>query len=170
MDVYMVVLRLAHVVAGVFWAGSAFMLAGFVLPTVREAGPTGGQFMQRLASGKLMPTLSATSGLTVLSGLLMYWRASGGLQLGWIGSASGLAFTVGGLAGLAAFLEGILIAAPTAKRLEALGREVAGSGGQPSPEQGAELQRLQGKLVKGAEWAAILLVVAVVGMAVARYL
>lgn len=46
------------------------------------------------------------SALTVLSGAALYWRASNGLDAAWIGSAPGLAFTIGGIAALAAFIGG----------------------------------------------------------------
>ena len=41
-------LRLVHILAGVFWVGSAVFLAAIVLPAARAAGAEGGHFMERL--------------------------------------------------------------------------------------------------------------------------
>lgn len=96
--IYLISLRLVHMVAGVFWAGAAFTLAGFVEPTVRAAGPEGGRFMQRLAEhSRFSFFMSLSSLLTTGTGLLLYWPASAGLQVGWIASSTGRAFTVGGV-------------------------------------------------------------------------
>ena len=57
---------------------------------------------------------------------------------------------------------------PAAKQLGTLGKEIQASGGPPSPEQLAEIQAQQKKLSQGALWSAILLAVAVIGMALSR--
>jgi len=57
---------------------------------------------------------------------------------------------------------------PAAKRMSAVGQEIQASGGPPTPEQMAEIQAQQKKLSQGALWSAILLAVAVIGMALSR--
>jgi hypothetical protein len=52
----------------------------------------------------------------------------------------------------------------------AIGGEVAASGGPPTPEQGAQLQALQKRGTAVGRVVLPLLVVAVAGMAAARYL
>ena len=42
MNWLIVVLRLLHIFAGVFWAGAVFMLTRFVMPAVAASGPEGG--------------------------------------------------------------------------------------------------------------------------------
>ena len=39
MKFILIALRLVHIVAGTFWAGSALMLALVILPGMRKAGP-----------------------------------------------------------------------------------------------------------------------------------
>src|SRR2546421_472456 len=36
-------LRLTHILAGVFWVGAIFLIAGFLLPTARATGREGGR-------------------------------------------------------------------------------------------------------------------------------
>ena len=45
MSIYLILLRLIQIGAGVFWAGAAVMTAAFVEPAVRGSAPEGGKFM-----------------------------------------------------------------------------------------------------------------------------
>lgn len=170
MDLYMIVLRLIHLFSGVFWVGTIFFYALFLLRRVKAAGPVGGQFMQQLSQPPLTATLSSASGLVVLSGILMYWRVSGGVDPAWIGTAPGLALTAGGVAAFLAMLIGVTISRSAASRMAALGREIAAAGGPPSPAQVAEVQALTARLERALYQTAYLLVITLIGMAAARYL
>ena len=171
MDTYMVVLRIVHILAGVFWVGAALTTLLFIQPTARELGPAAGPFMMHLAGRKrLIDFVLSAGGLTVLAGLLMYWRVSGGLEPDWIGSAPGVALTVGALCAIAALAIGGSIVRPTIKANLAIGREVAAGGGPPTPEQAAQLQVLQRRGTAAGKAIVPLLIVAVVMMAAARYL
>ena len=144
MDTYMVVLRIVHILAGVFWVGAALTTILFLQSTAREVGPAAGPFMAHLAGKKhLVDWVLRAAGLTILAGALMYWRVSGGLDWDWITSAQGLSLTIGALCAIAAFSLGLSVVRPTIMATLAIGREVAASGGPPTPEQGAQLQALQ---------------------------
>ena len=171
MDTYMVVLRVVHILAGVFWVGAALTTILFLQPTAHEVGPAAGPFMAHLAGKKrLVDWVLRAAGLTILAGVLMYWRVSGGLDGDWIGSAEGIAVTVGALCGIAAFSLGLTVVKPTLMATLAIGREVAASGGTPTPEQGAKLQALQKRGKDIGQIIVPLLIVAVAAMAAARYL
>lgn len=168
MDVYMIVLRLIHILAGVLWAGWAFVSLAFIEPATRAAGPEGGKFMQALTGKtKLLPTMIVAPLLVIFTGLLLYWPVSDRLSGAWIVSGQGLALTIGSLAGILAFVAGFVINRPAAERLAALSLEMKSAGGPPSSEQIAELHSQQERLSKGGLYGAILLVVAVIGMALA---
>lgn len=163
------VLRLVHIFSGVFWAGANLMMAGFINPSVKATAPDSGKFMQHLAQKSGFPRSAEIAGwLTVLAGLALYWIVSGGFQPAWITSRYGLALTMGGLLAIVGLVVGYTVQKPAAKRMGALGQEIQASGGPPSPEQVAELQAQQKKLAMGGLWTAILLALAVVGMAIAR--
>jgi uncharacterized membrane protein len=171
MDWYVIILRMIHIAAGIFWVGAAFVLFLFVQPSVKDLGPDGQRFMGHLATRKRLPLVITLSGIvTVLAGLLLYWRASGGLDADWITSGPGLGFTIGAVAAIVTLALGLSITKPAVDRIGALGQEIAGRGGQPTPEQGAEMQRLQGRTVAVGRVTMVLLAIAVVTMAVARYL
>jgi uncharacterized membrane protein len=68
-----IILRLIHILAGVFWAGTAFLMAGFLIPTMRATGKEGGVFIQHLMrERRLHAVLGVAMLLTVLSGIAMY--------------------------------------------------------------------------------------------------
>ena len=171
MDWYVIVLRVIHIAAGVFWVGAAFVLFLFIQPSVRATGPAGQEFMGHLTTRKNLPLVVLLSGVvTVLAGLLLYWRASGGFDTAWISSGPGISFTVGGVAAIVTLALGLAVTKPSIDRMGALGQEIASSGGPPTPEQAAELQRLQARTVLVGRVSLVLLAVAVVAMAIARYL
>ena len=165
---YVIVLRLLHILGGVFWVGAAWMIAGFLYPTANAAGPEGTKFLQRLFQSRLPALVSAAAGLNILAGLLLYWRDSLGLRVDWITSRAGLAFTVGGLSAIAAFVIGFAVSKPVADKLGMLGKEVAAAGKPPTPEQAAEIQRLAKRTADAATWVAVLLAIALITMAISR--
>jgi uncharacterized membrane protein len=170
MNAITIILRLIHIFAGVFWVGSSLTLVGFVEPAARAIGPEGAKFMQRLTGQTRFTFFAALSApLTVLAGLVLYWQDSG-FRPEWILTPSGLGFTVGGLAGIAAFVLGAAIIGPTAGQIAALGKEIQAAGGPPTPAQATKMHTLQEKLHRIGVWGAALLALAVVAMATARYL
>jgi uncharacterized membrane protein len=170
MNLTMIVLRLIHVVGAVFWAGALFMNVGFLLPAVRATGPAGGAFMRQLMGvQKLSQRVAAAAILSVLSGLALYMmdiKLSGGA---FARSRQGMVFGIGGLAGILALIPGIGIVARTGTKLLELGETIAKQGGPPSAEQSAEMARLQQRMAKGGHAAAGLVGIALVAMAIARY-
>jgi hypothetical protein len=170
-DWYVIILRVIHIGAGIFWVGAAFVLFVFIQPSARELGPPGQAFMGHLATKKRLPLAVLVSGIiTVLAGLLLYWEVSDGFDPAWISTGPGIGFTVGGAAAIVTVLLGLTITKPAIDRMGALGQKIAGGGGPPTPEQASELQRLQGRTVLVGRVSLALLTVAVVAMAIARYL
>jgi uncharacterized membrane protein len=170
MDAYMVVLRIVHILAGVFWVGSALLIFFFLQPAAREVGPAAGPLMTHLSQKKRLPDITlAAAGLTILAGLLMYWRDSGGFDPDWIGTAFGVAITVGSVSAIAAVALGASVVRPSMKKAGAIAQAAAAAGG-PTPEQGAEIQALQQRVSAIGNIVTPLLVLAVIAMAAARYL
>ncbi len=171
MDLYMVIVRILHIVAGVFWVGAGAFFFFFIEPTATKLGPGAGPFMTEMTVRRKMPIVFTVSAvLTIVAGGLLYWRSSGGFDLDWITSETGMTFTLGAIAAILAFLGGLILIRPRVERMSALGGEIQGAGGPPSQEQMAEMQRLQHSLRSIGRVDLILLTFAVVAMAAARYL
>jgi uncharacterized membrane protein len=141
-------LRLVHIVGGIFWVGAMFLMAGFLIPTARATGRDGGKFMQHLMQQRKLPVyLASAMLLTVVSGFILYGR----LVAAILGASLGMA-----------------ISGTAARRMATIGQTVAQGG--PSAEQQAEMTRLQSRMAMGSRIAAALLLIASVAMAIARYL
>ena len=157
----MLALRIVHILFGLFWAGTAIALAAFVIPAARANGPTGGRLLREIMQRRRLSASLAVSGaLTILSGATMYWRIATDMHDAWVRSRPGLALGLGGITALIAFALGGGVAAPTARKLEALASDA------PRPM----LERLQSRLTRVAWAIAVLLVITAGCMAIARYL
>jgi uncharacterized membrane protein len=165
------ILRLIHVLGGVLWVGGAVATAFFVVPAANSAGPAGGQVMRELVQVRKLPRfLSLLGPLVLLSGIWLYYIASGGFQPAYMRSRPAMGYAIGATAAIVAAIVGAGFAAPNAKKLGELGQQIQSNGGPPSPEQAAEMKRLQAKLGSLAKVASGLLIVAASMMALARYL
>lgn len=168
METARIILRLAHILSGTVWVGSAFFISLFLEPTVRAAGAEGGRFMERLVTQTpLVKYMTAASLLTVLTGITLYGLDSN-FALNWVLSQEGVIFTLGSLAGLGAYVTGQFVISPTAARIGALGSEMAMAGGPPSEVHLTEMSSLQGRAMRFGRIELVLMVISVAGMAGAR--
>jgi uncharacterized membrane protein len=163
-------LRLVHILAGIFWVGAVFLIAGFLMPTLGATGREGGRFMQHLMQQRRLPVyLAVASLLTVLSGFTLYGRLVSATHGAWAGTAPGMAYGLGGLSTILGALVGMLVSGSAARRMAAIGQRTAQAGGA-SADQQTEIERLQRRMLLGSRLAAVFLAVAAATMAIGRYL
>lgn len=171
MDGFLLLLRIVHIGSAMLWFGGAIIGGFFIEPTAAALGKTGNQFMEHLLKrrrlGIFFPIVAV---LTVLSGAALYWRDSGGLQAAWITSPPGLAFTIGGLAAIAALVGGFLLIGPGLAEQTAVQSELAARDGVPTEAQRARLERANRRIQLANKVDLPLLLVAGLSMAVGRYL
>jgi uncharacterized membrane protein len=163
-------LRILHIVVGVFWVGAVVFLSAFLTPSIRAAGPAGGAVMQQLMGARRTPIwLMAASIITLLSGIGLYWHDSGGFQSAWLGSGPGKTFGLGGALGIVAAVIGMAVNAPTARRLATIIAGAQAAGRPPSADEQATMAQLQARLSSVSTVTSVMLVLATMLMAVARY-
>jgi hypothetical protein len=153
-------LRLIHIVAGGFWAGAAMLMGWFVAPAARDVGPAAGPFMQGLLKRNPADRMLAAGVVTVLAGLWLLF-----LQTPTFRRWQDYALAIGALSAVVALTVGLTRQRPTAKKIQNLGAAIAASGGPPTPEQGAEMAGLQGKLAGYGNVLAYLFALTLAGMA-----
>jgi uncharacterized membrane protein len=170
MDISMLILRSIHILFGIFWVGTALFFVLFFDPTIKAAGPAGGMVMGRLILTRFPLMMALSSILTVGIGFLMYFFDSHGFQFNWISTPPGIALTIGSVAGILAFLLGLTVEMPTTNRMAAIQKEIQTVGQPTSPAQMEELHALQERMTIASRWAAVLMVIAVLGMTMAREL
>jgi uncharacterized membrane protein len=166
----LLLMRLVHVLCGVLWVGAVVFLAFYIIPSVRDAGPGAGPFMQKLGARRPPVYMMILAVLTVLSGFGLYWRDSDGFQSHeWLRSGSAMVFGLGGAIALFVLILGATVVSPAGKRMGELAGQMQAAGAPPPPELVAEMQRLQARLARSSTIAAVALIVTAICMAVARY-
>lgn len=160
----MAILRLIHILGAIYWVGTTLFMVFFLEPTVRALGPDGGKFMQRLVGGTRFSLSMTVAGLlTILAGILLFGPVTGGWSAD-VMFGPRLPLTLGAIAGIASAFVGTLVQGRASGNLQNLGQKIAQQGGPPTPEQAAEMGRLQVALRRGSRWSAALMVLAVIGM------
>ncbi|MGE5225946.1 MAG: hypothetical protein ACM3OO_03625 [Planctomycetaceae bacterium] len=169
-DAWIVLLRVVHIVSGVIWVGSLFVVAVFVQPIAAAVGPPAGPFMAELRRRRLVDVILVDALITIAAGSLLYWHDWHLLPSfgDWIGSAFGATLTVGALLAISVIPIAALVTRPTIARLVALGRQAAESGG-PSPELAQQIAATQRRLAIAERSTLVLALLAVAAMASARY-
>jgi hypothetical protein len=154
-------IRLLHIAAGVFWAGGAMLMGWFIAPSAKRTGPAAGPFMQTLLKARVADYMFGAAVVAVAAGLWLFF-STGGVRTG---SLQGWALNLGALAGITAILVGGIVQRPTGAKIQQLGGAVAAAGGPPTQEQAADMGRLQARMGSAASTTALLVAIAVVGMA-----
>ena len=169
---FMLIFRFLHILAGVLWVGSAFLFVAIIGPSVAEVGPSAGPLMAvAVKKRKVVNVINGLGAVTVIAGWILWLR---NMSLApslsdWVTSSFGLVLTIGGVLATVTFFVGYLGVGRNVERLVDLGGEVEASGGPPSPEQQAEMDRLSGALERHGKTDLVLLLLATTAMATARY-
>ena len=167
----LIVLRLVHVLGGIFWVGSGLFTTFFLVPALITAGPGAGAVMGALQQRRLFTILPVVAVATILSGVRLMWIASGGFRAEYFESRSGATFAAAGAASIIAFALSLAISRPMAVRsAQLLGEMARAPEGEPRGRLAAELARVRQRGAVATTIGVSLLVIAGAGMAVARYL
>ena len=96
-------LRALHVLVAGIWIGSTTFLVVVLMPAIDAAGPAGGQVMLRLST-RNTTYMTSLGVATILSGIHLLWRFTGGFDGGVLASHAGKAFSIGGAAWILAVI------------------------------------------------------------------
>lgn len=164
------VLRVIHVLGGMFWVGGMFFNSFFLMPAMVSAGPAAGPVMGGLQRRKLFVVLPIIAILTILAGIRLLWITSGGFTPAYFTTGRGITFAASGGAAILAFLLGMIVTRPIAGRMGTLRQEMgATQDAQARSRLEAEMSRLQRRMQSMGILLNALLLFAALGMAVGRY-
>lgn len=150
-----VLARAVHILAGVFWAGSMFVISGTLLPAMRANGPVLVPMMKRLGM------LSGIAGLlTILAGIYLFAALHGQDE-----STGGKVLGIGAIAAILAFVIALFVNMPAGRKLAKLYATPMAD----AKDQERMLSTLQFRIRLGVRLISGLLGVAVLCMAVFRY-
>lgn len=161
------VLRLVHIIGGVFWVGAALLMNFFVAPSMHATGDAGKKFIGHLvAKTRFSLVMSISAYATIIAGFLLYGLDSQWFTSGWLASSAAAGFGVGAVFALVGLGTGLMNGANN-RKLGQLGAQIQG---KPTPEQAAALGAIakqQGWVVPVNSWSLLL---SLFFMAIARYL
>lgn len=153
-----VLARAVHVLAGVGWAGTVFMLALVLVPLAAQRGADGASSWIGPVVRRAGPLSGICALLTVLSGVYLFAVLHPHDE-----SAGGLVLKAGAAAALLALAVSVLVHRPAGRRLAQLQQQAQ------TQATLAQLHSLRQRGALGARLAAGLLGVSVVAMGVFRY-
>ncbi len=167
MYLLVIILRLLHILGGVFWVGGALATNFFVGPTIGATGDAGKQFAGHLMS-RTRFTAAMTGGaiVTVIAGFFLYGIDSAWFSSAWQSSGPGIGFAIGALFALVGLVTGMM----NGKNNKAMGRIGAQIQGRPTSEQAATLAAIRKQQAWVVPVNSYSLLLAVFFMAIARYL
>jgi len=166
MDYLVIVLRLVHILAGVFWVGSSLFVGMFLTPAMAANPESAPKYMAFLITkSRLTVKIASAAILTVLAGGTLYWIDSQGLTSGWTSSGPGWGFGIGALFGLIGLVFGLLVGLHSTR----IGNVAAQIQGKPTNEQMQIIQGSQKQLAVVGPISTVAIVLALICMATARY-
>jgi uncharacterized membrane protein len=166
-----IILRLVHILGGIFWLGSGLFTTLFLVPALGRLGPAGaGPVMGALQQRRLFTVLPLVAVVTILSGARLLHIASSGFASVYFTTATGRTLLWSGVAAVTGFLLSLVVARPAMVRAGQLGASMATLAEAERGARAAEIERLRRRGANASALAILLLLVAGAGMAVARYL
>ena len=161
--VVLLLLRAIHVVGGVLWVGGVVFVTFFLVPATQALGPAAQPMMQFIMGRRKLSIYLMVLGLvTTIAGALLMARNVSLTDGQWARSPMGIGMSVGAASAILALIVGLSVNMPAAKRL-----------GPPKPGAAplTDEQRaaLMGRIALGSRIVFVLLVIAALVMATARY-
>ena len=150
--------RAIHILAGVYWAGSMFVMAGHLLPALRNntgAGPALVPVMKGIGMRSGIAAL-----ITIFAGFYLFAALHGEDK-----SAGAQVLTTGAIAAILALIIGFAVNMPAGRKLGQLNANPPADPQQRAQQAAA----LQSRITVGTRLIALLMFVAVLCMAVFRY-
>ena len=167
MDPVMIFLRVLHVIAGIYMAGSYLFLVPILEPKLKRLGPP----IQSPVMRSLMPTLLPVNGISFIiligTGVAMTLIMRSGTLNSLLVTGWGWMMFIGLITTVAAAIIGFGVLAPTGMRIEKIGRSMEGRA--PKPEESQQLGRLSARGDTLSRVNFVLIMVAVATMIASRY-
>lgn len=161
MTILYLVIRFLHVLAGAMWVGMAVFSAFFLMPAVKELGPDGGKVMAAMERRGVVVLIPVIVSISILSGIWLYWRYTGGFSPEISRSHAGIAFGTGGAIAIVAAIIGIAVVSRSLAKATALSKQA-----MTMPETGraaamATVQQLRARGMSAARVVAVLVIIVI---------
>lgn len=170
MHAEMLVLRLIHILSGIFWIGGGLYTFFFLGPALASTPAVMGQVMAALQKQKAFTVQEIAAGLVILSGLRLLMIDSAGFSGSYFSTGTGRTFAIAGVFAILAAVFNFGVARPTMERAVAVGAALAAAADAGEKARlSQELDRLRKRGAIAGMLAVTFGILAASGMAVARY-
>src|SRR5688572_26579415 len=169
MNTFFLSVRVLHIVFGALWLGAAVFVSLLLVPAMRDAGPDAGKVMLGLGKRRIVTFIASISGLTVLTGLWLYWRYTDGFNPAFFRSPGAHIFGTGGVLGIIAAVIASSVVGRNMKRAIALLKEAETTDAAARPALMARVGQHRQKAATGGRIVMVLLLITMVLMAVGHY-
>ncbi len=164
----LMVLRIVHVIFGIYVAGSYLFMVPILEPRLKRLGPA----IQSPVMRALMPILTPINGISFIvimgTGVAMTLiMRSGALNTLFV-TAWGWAIIIGCAVTVAAAVVGFGFLMPRGMRMDKLGRSIEGRA--PNPDEGKQLHQLSARVETLSRINLVLIVIALASMIASRYI
>lgn len=166
MNYEVILLRLLHIIFGVFWAGSAIFIAFILQPRLKILGPNIQSQVMRALLPVMGPALVTSAIVTIIAGTALALRLQWGNLGSFLNTGWGLAMLLGLLTSIGAITSGITMLLLTRKLL---GLKTTIGERTPTDKETDQLQYLSKRLPRLARSTAIMVIIALFTMATARF-
>lgn len=166
----LLMLRLVHVMGGIFWVGGMMYMAFFLMPTMAQAGPAAGPVIAGLQQRKLFVWLPVIAIATMLAGIRLMMLQSDGFSAVYFATPMGRTYLIAGSLAVIAFAIGFSINRPIMNRIAVLTAAMPGADESSRAQLQAEMAMLRKRSGVATRLVTWLLIAAAAGMAVARYM
>ena len=163
-------LRAAHVLLAAVWVGATVFTSILLMPVIEGSGPIGGQLMQNLEKKGMTAFFAAIGGTTVLTGIYLYWRFTGGFDPTISASHAGMAFGIGGVAGILAVIIGGSVIGRSSRKVLALMEQLPKASEAQKIALMKEADVLRGRMKTFGTLVLVLQLIALLTMAVGHYI
>jgi hypothetical protein len=164
-------MRVLHVVLAGAWFGAAVFTTVYLGPAVAEAGLAGEQVRAVLVRRGVVKYMASMGGLTVVTGIYLFWRFTTGFDPALSASRAGMAFSIGALTGVIALALGGSMVGGSVKKIVALAGQAA------TLPEGAEraalmntMNRLRARMAIFGRIVIVLLFISMAAMALGHYI
>lgn len=171
MHAELLVLRIIHVVGAIVWVGGGVYAAFFLVPALLQTPQLIPQVMDGLQRRKTFVILPTVGLLVILTGVRLLWIDSAGFDESFLSTGAGRTFSIGGSAGIIAFLMQVFIQRPAGLKLGKISAALAKA---TSPDERQRLTIEAERMRKRNGWAVPATVafglIAATAMSIARYM
>jgi hypothetical protein len=140
MDNWLSIVRLLHVLFGVFWVGSVFFTVLILKPRLARLGPSFEKPVMAAIMPRVVPAMFASAVIVFTTGSILTFTMRAGDLGSLVTTGWGLMISLGIVATLGAMFIGLGGLTPTGIKMGKISDELNGQ--PPSPAQAATLARL----------------------------